>query len=146
MKVSNIDTISAYIDRLITERIKWYFFVKNQEHDKANHQKLIILAIRKKISDLLNEYIDYTVDTLQERRTFHLMNDIEKLTIFDLEIGESDRERLRLLDLAQNNRGDVFNADYTDEFVEQELRLRTANESRSKTKNDIDELLGEIFI
>lgn len=39
MRITNIDTLSAYFDRLITENIKLYFFSKDGLTDKVDHQK-----------------------------------------------------------------------------------------------------------
>ena len=52
MRITNIDTLSAYLDRLITENIKLYFFNKDNLTDKSNHQKIVIDEIKKKISEL----------------------------------------------------------------------------------------------
>lgn len=38
-RITNVDTISALIDRLITENIKLYFFQKNEETDSIIHQR-----------------------------------------------------------------------------------------------------------
>ena len=48
MRVTNIDTLSAYLDRLITENIKLYFFKKDNLVEKVEHQYKIIYEIYKK--------------------------------------------------------------------------------------------------
>ena len=45
MRVTNIDTLSAYFDRLITENIKLYFFEKDRLLEKVEHQRIIINII-----------------------------------------------------------------------------------------------------
>ena len=49
MRVTNIDTLSAYLDRLITERIKWYFFNKENKIVERAHQEIVIKEIKTKI-------------------------------------------------------------------------------------------------
>ena len=102
MKISNVDTLSAYLDRLIVERIKWYFFKKDKNTELMLFQEDVVCEIKKKIADLLDEPNYYFK---QEKRTF-----------------------------AQEN---------VDVLITQEKRLRTANEGRSKNKNEIDKLYKE---
>lgn len=135
MRIANCDTLSLYFDRLITERIKWYFFVKSGNDDKAAHQKAIIALLRDKITETLKEVLFGDYECFSEMRTFDLLNNIENLTIFDLEIGESDRARLAEI---QSDDPDI------QVMIEQELRLRTANESRANTKNYIDRLAADM--
>ena len=48
MRVTNIDTLSAYFDRLISERIKLYHFeTKYQDQEGINHQKKVVDEINK---------------------------------------------------------------------------------------------------
>ena len=35
MRVTNVDSLSAYFDRLISEKIKWYFFDKDGKEEEA---------------------------------------------------------------------------------------------------------------
>lgn len=137
-RISNIDTLSAYFDRLVTERIKWYFFTKNNQIDEAHHQLKIIDEIRNKIESLIQSP---KYEYLKEKRTFDLVNNIEKLVIFDAEIGESDRARLECVqDLKQEDNSIYDQAKLAIKMAAQEERLRTANEMRSQTKNKIDEI------
>lgn len=72
IRVTNIDSFSAYIDRLSTERIKEYYFRNYQNKiTEAIHQNKIAKIIIQKIIELMNE-----IDTQQgykyisEKRTF----------------------------------------------------------------------------
>lgn len=124
-KISNVNTLSALLDRLITERIKHYFFIKNHENESAKHQILIINAIKHKIKLLLcNIYTNNEYDFIDEKRTFadNMVESIDCLINCDIHIGESDRARLEFI-------------------ITQEKRLRIANENRAKAKNDIDDAM-----
>ena len=55
MRVTNVDSLSAYFDRLISEKIKWYFFNKDGKTDEALHQEAVIKEIRIKLVELFEE-------------------------------------------------------------------------------------------
>lgn len=123
MRITNIDTLSAMIDRLITERIKWFFFNKDKISDKVDHQEIIISEIKNKITDLFVEvYNKDSYEYLKEHRTFtasNIVENIDQLITNDIHIGESDRARLNIAML-------------------EEKRLRKSNEGRASNKNQID--------
>lgn len=123
MRVTNIDTLSALIDRLITERIKWFFFEKDKNFDKTSHQEIIINEVKSKLTDLFLEvYNKNSYEYLKEHRTFtasNIVENIDQLITNDIHIGESDRARLNIAML-------------------EEKRLRKSNEGRASNKNQID--------
>ena len=55
MRVTNVDSLSAYFDRLISEKIKWYFFDKDGKEEELLHQEAVIKEIRIKLVQLLEE-------------------------------------------------------------------------------------------
>ena len=130
MRITNIDTLSAFFDRLITERIKWFFFNKDNDIEKVKHQEIVIGEIKNKINELLTECFhagDYNY--IDEKRTFNesdIVEELDELIINDINIGESDRERLKI---AMMN----------------EKRLRKSNEGRARNKNNIDKKLKNII-
>ena len=123
MRITNIDTLSDLIDRLITENIKLFFFEKDKLEEKALHQKDIINEIKYKLKELFLEvYNANCYDYIDEKRTFsssNIVEEISELVTNDIHIGESDRARLNIAML-------------------EEKRLRKSNEGRSKNKNNID--------
>tara|TARA_R110000744_G_scaffold59423_5_gene123611 strand:+ start:2858 stop:3256 length:399 start_codon:yes stop_codon:yes gene_type:complete len=123
MRITNIDTLSALLDRLITENIKLFFFEKDKLEKKSIHQKHIINEIKKKLTELFLEvYNKKSYDYLDEKRTFtasNIIEEISELVTNDIHIGESDRARLNIV-------------------MKEEKRLRKSNEGRSKNKNNID--------
>jgi|TARA_Y100000310_G_scaffold289777_1_gene316428 hypothetical protein len=125
MRITNIDTLSAYFDRLITERIKWFFFNKDKNAKKAEHQEMIISEIKNKIECLMKECFEKnSYNYISEKRTFNenaITEELDELIINDINIGESDRERLKLVTL-------------------NEKRLRKSNEGRAANKNKIDKI------
>lgn len=140
MRVTNIDTLSAYLDRLITENIKLYFFNKDNLADKVAHQKIVIEEIKKKISELFLETIERnSYNYIEEHRTFNesaIVEELEELIQNDINIGEADRARL-----AETTK-DTPNLD---RMIVNEKRLRKANEGRARNKNNIDKLFKSQF-
>lgn len=120
MRITNIDTISALIDRLITERIKLYFF---DDDERIEHQTRIVNEIKDQLETAFAE-TKSGYEYISEKRTFS--NLIEQLVWSDLEIGQADRAKLAQI-----------------EILKQELRARTANELRATTKNNIDKIIAE---
>ena len=83
-RVTNVDSFSAYIDRLITERIKEYHFRNKQNKpNEALHQIEVIKVILHKMFDLLNEITTQNGYVyIGEKRTFDeekITNDVNKL-------------------------------------------------------------------
>jgi len=139
-RITNIDTLSAYLDRLITENIKLYFFKKDGLTDKVDHQLIIISEIKKKISELMYQVVnDGMYEYVEEYRTFNegsIIEELEELIQNDINIGEADRARL------EETTKDIPNVD---RMIVNEKRLRKANEGRARNKNRIDDLFKTAF-
>ena len=137
MRVTNIDTLSALFDRLISERIKLYHF-ENRYTDKEKeikHQKKVVREIKYKIEDLFIECVTQNeYNYLEEKRSFgekrikevrQLINSADDLAIADLDVGAA------YYDQKETN-------STPDKYMKNELKLREANERRATTKNRID--------
>ncbi len=139
MRITNIDTLSAYLDRLITENIKLYFFEKDNLDEKANHQRLLIKEVKGKITELLVESLENrSYIYLEEHRTFDensIVEQLEELIRNDINIGEADRARLEETKKSEPN---------LERMVVNEKRLRKANEGRAANKNNIDKIFKRI--
>ena len=140
MRLTNIDTLSNYFDRLITENIKLFFFRKDGDIKKAEHQEIVIAEIKVRISELIRESIDLkSYNYLGERRTFNesaIIEELEELIQNDINIGEADRARLEETTKDQPN---------LERIIVNEKRLRKANEGRSRNKNAIDEQFKKLI-
>jgi len=139
MRITNINTLSALFDRLITERIKWFFFKKDKEITKVKHQEKIIKAIKLEICGLFHECCKTgNYNYLSEKRTFDensITESLDQLIQDDINIGESDRARLEQVKSEKPS---------VNKFLVNEKRLRKANEDRAIMKNKIDEQLSTI--
>ena len=139
MRITNIDTLSALLDRLITENIKLFFFNKERKVDNVKHQKIVIAEIKERISDLMIECLtENGYEYLSEERTFDedsIVEELEQLIFNDINIGESDRARLAEVQSSDPN---------LSKFIVNEKRLRKANEGRAKNKNKIDKIFKDM--
>ena len=128
-RVTNIDTLSALLDRLVTENIKRFFFDKDGLEVKVMHQDVVISEIKERLTELFVEVYDNgTYDYISENRTFtasNIVENIEQLITNDIHIGESDRARLNIA-------------------MMEEKRLRKSNEGRAQNKNNIDREFYEL--
>lgn len=132
MRISNVNTLSALLDRLVTENIKLYFFNKDGNAELVQHQILVTSEIKREIEELFSESLKSGgYKYIQEKRTFvrELLVNLDELVSNDVHIGESDR--MRLIQLKSDNPS-------IDVLLVNEARLRTANEGRSLNKNNID--------
>ena len=138
MRITNVDTLSALIDRLITENIKLYFFNKEGEAERVKYQKVVINELKVRLNELFIEcFNEQKYEYLEEKRTFDehdIVEKLEDLIINDINIGEADRTRLNEVQSDNPN---------LEKLVINEKRLRKANEGRAKNKNDIDKEFKE---
>ncbi len=129
MRISNVNSLSALIDRLIVERIKQHLFNVNGDYDKSEHQRIIGDNIKNEIEEVFksSEY-----KFIGEKRTFlvsELLRSVEDLVLNNVNIGNADRARLNQIESGELS---------IEKFVYNELLLRLSNEKRSFNKNQID--------
>lgn len=140
MRITNIDTLSALFDRLITERIKHFFFNKDGKDELVEHQEKVIKEIKLKIIELFNECENEgQYKYLSEKRTFNenaIIEELDKLVVADIRIGEGDRRRLEEI---KKENPDL------DVIIENEKITRGSNEQRAKSKNLIDQLFVKLW-
>jgi len=142
MRITNIDTLSALFDRLVSERIKLYHFeTKIINKESAEHQRTVVEGIKKKLVELFTEaYESNNYNYIEERRTFgvdrikevrKLINNVEELTVNDLDVGAAYYEQ-------------KDGKPTSEKFMKNELKLREANEKRASSKNAIDKNFKKI--
>jgi len=130
---TNIDTLSALLDRLISENIKLYFFQKDNLTDNIEHQKEVIDQIKKRINNLfIDVFWNKEYNYVSEKRTYKAdmtLESLEQLIKSDIYTGEGDRANLEEL----NKKNPNINA-----FRKNHKVLRSANELRAVSKNELD--------
>ena len=132
--VTNIDTLSALLDRLISENIKLYFFKKDGIDENIEHQEKVIYEIRERIKTLLGEvFIWKKYNYISEKRTYKpddIVETLEELIHNDIITGEGDRANLK--EATSDNPS-------LEHFTKNHKLIRKANENRAVAKNKLDE-------
>ena len=132
--ITNIDTLSALLDRLISENIKLYFFRKEGIDDNIQHQEKVISDIKHRISQLLTDvYENKKYDYVSELRTYKpddIVETLEELIHNDITTGEGDRANLK--EATSDNPS-------LEHFTRNHKLIRKANENRAVSKNKLDE-------
>ena len=132
--ITNIDTISALLDRLISENIKLYFFKKDGVVDNIKHQEEVISDIRKRLVLLFTDTFESkSYEYVSELRTYKLddiVETLEELINNDITTGEGDRANLK--EATSDNPS-------LKHFTRNHKLIRKANENRAVSKNKLDE-------
>jgi hypothetical protein len=131
--ITNIDTLSALLDRLISENIKLHFFRKDGVDDNIEHQEKVIKEIKYRITKLLLDvYNDKQYNYVSEKRTYKpddIVETLEELIHNDITTGEGDRANLK--EATSDNPS-------LEHFTRNHKLIRKANENRAVSKNKLD--------
>jgi len=132
--ITNIDTLSALLDRLISENIKLYFFKKDGVVDNIEHQEEVISDIRKRLVLLFTDTFESkSYEYVSELRTYKpddIVETLEELIHNDITTGEGDRANLK--EATSDNPS-------LKHFTRNHKLIRKANENRAVSKNKLDE-------
>ena len=131
--ITNIDTLSALLDRLISENIKLHFFRKENVIDNIEHQEHVIGEIKYRITKLLLDvYKEKEYNYISEKRTYKpddIVETLEELIHNDITTGEGDRANLK----------EATSDDPSlEHFTRNHKLIRKANENRAEAKNKLD--------
>jgi hypothetical protein len=134
LHITNIDTLSALLDRLISENIKLHFFLKDGVDDNIEHQEKVIKEIKYRITKLLLDvYTNNRYNYVSEKRTYKpddIVETLEELIHNDITTGEGDRANLK--EATSDNPS-------LEHFTRNHKLIRKANENRAVSKNKLDE-------
>ena len=132
--ITNIDTLSALLDRLISENIKLYFFKKDGLDENIEHQEKVISEIKERLFVLFDDvYREGKYEYVSEKRTYKpedIVETLEELIHNDITTGEGDRANLR--EATSDNPS-------LEHFTRNHKLIRKANENRAVSKNKLDE-------
>jgi len=136
--ITNIDTLSALLDRLISENIKLYFFKKDSLMYNVKHQEEVISDIRKRLVLLFTDTFESkSYEYVSELRTYKpddIEETLEELINNDITTGEGDRANLK--EATSDNPS-------LKHFTRNHKLIRKANENRAVSKNKLDEQFEE---
>ena len=131
---TNIDTLSALLDGLISENIKLYFFKKDSLMYNVKHQEEVISDIRKRLVLLFTDTFESkSYEYVSELRTYKpddIVETLEELINNDITTGEGDRANLKEVTVDNPS---------LEHFTRNHKLIRKANENRAEAKNKLDE-------
>ena len=132
--ITNIDTLSALLDRLISENIKLHFFKKDGIDENIEHQQKVISEIKERLFVLFDEvYREGKYEYVSELRTYKpedIVETLEELIHNDITTGEGDRANLKEA---------TSDTPSLEHFTRNHKLIRKANENRAVSKNKLDE-------
>jgi hypothetical protein len=138
--ITNIDTLSALLDRLISENIKLHFFRKENVIDNIEHQENVIEEIKYRITKLLLDvYKEKEYNYISEKRTYKpddIVETLEELIHNDITTGEGDRANLK--EATSDNPS-------LEHFTRNHKLIRKANENRASMKNKLDKQFKKLI-
>ena len=131
--ITNIDTLSALVDRLISENIKLFFFRKDNIKEDIEHQESVVSEIKERLTSLLKvTVVSNKYDYISEKRTYKpedIVETLEELITNDITTGEGDRANLK----------EATSDDPSlEHFTRNHKLIRKANENRAVSKNKLD--------
>jgi hypothetical protein len=131
--ITNIDTLSALLDRLISENIKLHFFKKDGIVENIKHQEKVISKIKDRLFVLFDDvYREGKYEYVSELRTYKpddIVETLEELIHNDITTGEGDRANLK--EATSDNPS-------LEHFTRNHKLIRKANENRAFAKNKLD--------
>ena len=131
--ITNIDTLSALLDRLISENIKLHFFKKDGIVENIKHQEKVISKIKERLFILFDVvYREGKYEYVSELRTYKpedIVETLEELIHNDITTGEGDRANLKEA---------TSDTPSLEHFTRNHKLIRKANENRAAAKNKLD--------
>ena len=131
--ITNIDTLSALLDRLISENIKLHFFKKDGIDENIEHQQKVISEIKERLFVLFDDvYREGNYEYVSELRTYKpedIVETLEELIHNDITTGEGDRANLKEA---------TSDTPSLEHFTRNHKLIRKANENRAAAKNKLD--------
>lgn len=133
-RVSNVNSFSAIIDRLIIENLKIIQFVDQNKLEEAEQQNVIISELKTELNLIYQELLENRYKSIGEQRTYtndNLFSDLFRLCLNNYCIAKGDK-----LKIEEINKSFV-NIDNLKNYI---LAVRENLEERSKSKNNLENI------
>lgn len=133
-RVSNVNSFSAIIDRLIIENFKIIQFVDQNKLNEAEQQNIIINELKIELDLIYQELLENRYKSIGEQRTYtndNLFSDLFRLCLNNYCIAKGDK-----LKIEESNKP-VVNVEHLKNYV---LAVRNNLEERSKSKNNLESI------
>ena len=134
MRVSNLNSFSAVIDRLIIESLKLLSFIDRNETDKIQIQKQIVEELKIELDKIYLELQTKEYVSTIEQRTYSrnsLFNDMFQLCLNNFCIAKYDK-----LKIEEANK-DIINVDNIKKYIDM---VRGNLEERAVAKNNLENI------
>jgi len=131
-RISNVNSFSAIIDRLIIENLKIIQFVDQNKLKEAEQQNEIIFELKIELDLIYQEFIENKYKSIGEQRTYtndNLFSDLFRLCLSNYCIAKGDK-----LKIEESNKS-VVDINNLKNYI---LAVRENLEERSKCKNSLE--------
>ena len=132
-RMSNVNSFSTIIDRLIIENLKIFQFIENGDLEKADDQNDIISELKNELDIIFDEIKSNSYDSISEQRTFttsdNVFLNLFLLSLNNYSIAKGDKLKLEEI---KKDEIDVEKLKLYIEFVRSNLELR------SHSKNNLE--------
>jgi hypothetical protein len=133
-RMSNVNSFSAIIDRLIIENLKIIQFVDQNKLEEAEQQNVIISELKTELDLIYQELLENRYISIGEQRTYtskNLFSDIFRLCLNNYSIALGDKLKI------EESKKDIVNIDTLKNYINS---VRENLEERSKSKNSLENI------
>ena len=133
-RMSNVNSFSAIIDRLIIENLKIIHFVDQNKLEEAEQQNVIISELKTELDLIYQELLENRYISIGEQRTYtskNLFSDIFRLCLNNYSIALGDKLKI------EESKKDIVNIDTLKNYINS---VRENLEERSKSKNSLENI------
>lgn len=133
-RISNVNSFSAIIDRLIIENLKVIQFVDQNKLKEAKQQNEIILELKNELTTIYNELLQNRYTSIEEQRTYtsnELFSDIFRLCLNNYSIAIGDKLKI------EESEKEIINIEYLKKYI---LTVRGNLEERARSKNNLEKI------
>ena len=133
-RMSNVNSFSAIIDRLIIENLKIIQFVDQNKLEEAEQQNVIISELKTELDLVYQELLENRYISIGEQRTYtskNLFSDIFRLCLNNYSIALGDKLKI------EESKKDIVNIDTLKNYINS---VRENLEERSKSKNSLENI------
>ena len=133
-RMSNVNSFSAIIDRLIIENLKIIQFVDQNKLEEAEQQNVIISELKTELDLIYQELLENRYISIGEQRTYtskNLFSDIFRLCLNNYSIALGDKLKI------EESKKDIVNIDTLKNYIN---AVRENLEERSRSKNNLEKI------
>jgi len=133
-RMSNVNSFSAIIDRLIIENLKIIQFVDQNKLEEAEQQNVIISELKTELDLIYQELLENRYKSIGEQRTYtnaNLFSDLFRLCLNNYCIAKGDKLKI------QESKKDTVNIDTLKNYIN---AVRENLEERSRSKNSLENI------